>query len=88
MEEKAVLTIDNFLNDPVDFVFKRELNEAYPSDVRDEIKEGDIELYLMVGTKQVLLPPSKIKPIKCCEKEEWESKPFGDIILKDDIRVK
>ena len=60
----------------IDFVF------------RDGIKTGKIELFLRVGTEQVQLPYSKMKPIKYYNKEEWESESFESLFLKDDILVK
>ncbi len=66
-----------------DFFFKTEIGQKFPSDIRDEIKNGDIQFILIAGSKEMVIPYEYFKPPTLFKKNYWDKSPIEKIILLD-----
>lgn len=57
------------------YLFDMDVPSQRPTDIRREVKEGEVKFSLRVAGKSVLVPQSKIVPWKVIWKDDWDRGP-------------
>ena len=66
-----------------DFFFKTNVGEDFPYDIRDEIKNGDIEFAIIAGNQEIPITYSSFKKPKLFRKKYWDESPLDKIMFRD-----
>ncbi len=77
-EPSKIRTIPQF-----DFFFETQLGKAFPTGIRNEVKNGDIQFILEAGSREIVLPYKMFrKPIEF-PKKYWDENPVDKIVFLD-----
>jgi len=66
----------------IGFIFKTEVGHDLPFDIKDEIKNGDLQFVLVAGTKEFKIPYKNFKKFKFFNKKYWDNSPIEKIIFR------
>ena len=65
------------------FIFKTVMGNEFPFDIRDEIKNGELEFTLVAGARYIPISYEVFKKIKTFELDYWENNALDKIIFRD-----
>lgn len=65
------------------FFFKTAIGQDFPFDIRDEIKNGDIQFILIAGSQEIIIPYEYFEKPKLFKKKYWDENPIEKIISFD-----
>lgn len=66
-----------------DYIFKTEIGKQFPFDIRDEIKNGDLEFFVVAASKEIPISYENFGKAKLFRKEYWDKNPVEKIIFRD-----
>jgi hypothetical protein len=65
------------------FIFKTEIGKEFPFDIRDEIKSGDLEFFIVAASKDIPISYEKFGKTRLFGKKYWDKNPAEKIIFRD-----
>ena len=65
------------------FIFKSEIGKEFPFDIRDEIKNGDLEFFIVAASKEIPISYENFGKARFFKKEYWDKNPLEKIIFRD-----
>lgn len=65
------------------FFFKTAIGQDFPFDIRDEIKNGAIQFFLIAGSQEIIIPYEYFKKPILFKKEYWDKNPIEKMISFD-----